>query len=155
MAFGDATSFVWSFSQYWVIHPAERGILGFTIARYFFGGLHPNDSTDNRDNNWVLKAIGIIAMILVTVVNCLKVKFAARVFKGFVSLKFLLVILLAIFMIIQLSRSTAVIAENFGSPFSTASFRNLGPALIGAFDRRARVCRPPPLVHRMKLETRT
>lgn len=141
LAFGDATSFVWSFSQYWVLQPAGRAILGFTIARYFYGGLHPNDSAANNDNNWVLKLIGVIAMILVTVVNCLKVKFAARVFKGFVSLKFLLVILMAIFMIIQLSRSTAVIAENFGSPFATASFRNLGPALIGA-SRAAST--PPP-----------
>ena len=130
-AFSDNVAFTWSFSRFWVILAGSRGILAFTFARYLYGAIYPDDTTSS-DAVWLKKFIAIGAIMITTIMNCFKINFAAHVMKTFVSLKLVLVALLSIFMIIQLSRSTAVIAENFGSPFASAKFANMGSALIAA-----------------------
>lgn len=130
-AFGDNIAFTLSFSRFWVLLAGSRGILAFTFARYLYGAIFPND-TASSDSVWLKKVIAMAGIWFVTIMNCFKIKWAARVAKSFVSLKLVLVALLAIFMIIQLSRTTAVFAENFSQPFARADFKNLGPALIAA-----------------------
>ena len=100
-AFGNATGFVWSFARYWVVDAADRGIVAFTCAKYLYGAIYPSDSDDQ--GVWPKKLIAIGAMAFVTILNCFRVKVAAKIFASFVSLKFLLVLLLAIFMVIQVS----------------------------------------------------
>ena len=101
------------------------------MSRYIYGAINPSE-TGVGEAVWMRKLIALLGILIVTLLNVVRIRFAARIMQVFMMLKLGLIGLIVIFMIVQLSRTTSVLTANFANPFEDAEYKNLGLGLVAA-----------------------
>ena len=130
-AWGESASFVFVFTGYFINGPAGRALGAFAMSRYMYGAINPSE-TGVGEAVWMRKLIALLGILIVTLLNVVRIRFAARIMQVFMMLKLGLIGLIVIFMIVQLSRTTSVLTANFANPFEDAEYKNLGLGLVAA-----------------------
>ena len=118
-AFGPLPGFLVSWTVILILKPASVAIITLSFASY---ACHPFLSEDQEDPTTVIKIVGVICIVLITTINCLSARWAARVQVIFMAMK-----LLAIGIIVLLGASKLLggHTENLKNPFKGTS-TNIG-----------------------------
>ncbi|KAL8649822.1 MAG: hypothetical protein Q9226_005413 [Calogaya cf. arnoldii] len=100
--FGDLFGFLFTWSSVFVLKPGSAAIIAIIFGEYIVRAFSPNStSTDPLPNTsssiiWINKGISLVALTLVTILNCISTKLATRTGDALMFFKFFALLSIAI-----------------------------------------------------------
>ncbi|XP_028410019.1 b(0,+)-type amino acid transporter 1-like isoform X1 [Dendronephthya gigantea] len=127
-SFGALPSFLYAWTACIVIKPSQLAIICLIFGEYIVTPFFP-DCTTRSDVQTIIKLLAALAIAIITIVNCLSVKLAARVQVFFMAAKLLALALIILTGIVRLFQGYTTELDGKHSFSGTATVSEIG--LIG------------------------
>ncbi|KAL8734585.1 MAG: hypothetical protein Q9166_001485 [cf. Caloplaca sp. 2 TL-2023] len=113
--FGDLFGFLFTWSSIFVLKPGSAAIIAIIFGEYVLRAFTPNSTSTSPLPNpsvsiiWISKGISLLALTLITILNCVSTKLATRTGDIFMFFKFLALLSIAITgLIVALTNKTLI-----------------------------------------------
>ena len=133
-AFGPTVSFIWFFAMAFIIKPSSVAMVSMVMGQYIIEAFYPECEYSEREFH--AKILAVLALFIVTAINCFSVRLAANVTVLFTGMKLIGICIISFVGIIRLSQGYT---SSFQNAFSSdqVDITNIGFAFYGglfAFD---------------------
>ena len=117
-AYGDKAAFAFAWFNFWVSKPGSQAIIARVCADYLVALLYGDLNQSNHDNNdheMGSKAIAVILIAILTLINCLGVRESANVQNILTSLKLILIGIVAFMALYHAINDSSTLNQNLST----------------------------------------